>query len=90
MPLMILAAMMMAQAPAVQPLPAPAPALKKQKPRQICEDLSITGSHVQRHVCHDANVDGATLLGISRSLDGKATLNVPAGNRGDANMTPGG
>ena len=59
MALMILAAMMMAQAPAQAQLPQPAtaqqPAAKKQKPKQICEEMEITGSRSPRRVCRDAS-----------------------------------
>ena len=62
MSLMILAAMMMAQAPAAaeptsapQTIPAPATAAKKQKPKQICESIEVTGSRSKRRVCRDDN-----------------------------------
>ena len=65
MSLMILAAMMMAQAPAQAQLPQPAtaqqPAVKKKKPKQICEEMEITGSRSPRRVCRDA--DGNLDLG---------------------------
>lgn len=62
MPLMLLAAMMMTQAPsATQPAPAQPvqtqPAVKKQKPAQICESIEVTGSRSKRRVCRDANGD---------------------------------
>ena len=56
MSLMVLAAMMMAQAPAEaapQPAAAAQPAAKKQKPKQICEYIELTGSRSKRRVCHD-------------------------------------
>jgi hypothetical protein len=87
---MFLAAMVMAQAPAAaQPTPQ-SPVLKKHKPPQVCEDIDITGSRLQRHICHDANVNADALLGISNSLDGKAKLGAHAGDRGDSNTMPGG
>jgi hypothetical protein len=62
MSLMFLAAMMMAQAPAdAQPAPAQAPMTKKQKPKQVCEMIEVTGSRSKRRVCRDA--DGNLDLG---------------------------
>jgi hypothetical protein len=56
MSLMFLAAMMMAQAPAgaaPQPATAAQPAAKKQKPKQVCEYIELTGSRSKRRVCRD-------------------------------------
>jgi len=64
MSLMFLAAMMMAQAPAgaaPQPATAAQPAAKKQKPKQVCEYIEVTGSRSKRRVCRDA--DGNLDLG---------------------------
>lgn len=84
-------AAMMAQAPAAaQPPAAQSPVSKKHRPPLVCEDIDITGSHLQRHICHDANVNANALLGISNSLDGKAKIGAHAGDRGDSNMGPGG
>jgi len=91
MALMFLAAMMMAQAPSVAPPVAqPAVKVKKQKAPQICEDIELTGSRAKRHVCHDANVDAGTLLGVSHSLYGKGTSDNPGGESApSSSMTPG-
>ena len=88
MSIMILAAVMMAQAPAqVQP-PQPAnvqqPVAKKKKPKQICEEMEITGSRSPRRVCRDA--DGNLDLGpgiTSGSFDkasGQSSSGVPSGS----------
>ena len=57
MSLMILAAMMKAQAPAEavpqQPATQQRPAAKKEKPKQICEMVEVTGSRSKRRVCRD-------------------------------------
>ena len=59
MSLMLLAAMMMAQAPAQtapQSSPTQLPAAKKQqKPKQVCELMEVTGSRSKRRVCRDEN-----------------------------------
>ena len=58
MSMMLLAALMMAQAPAAAPAtvelaPVQAPAAKKQKPKQVCEYIELTGSRSKRRVCRD-------------------------------------
>lgn len=90
MGVMFLAAMIMAQAPsAAQPaLALPSIKVKKQKAPQICEDVELTGSRAKRHVCHDANVDTGTLLGVSHSFAGKGSMST--GNGGPANTGTGG
>jgi len=57
MPLMFVAALMLAQAaaPAAQPAP-PAPPIDvtgKRKPKQKCEFIEVTGSHTRQRVCRD-------------------------------------
>jgi len=53
--MMFLAAVMMAQAPAVAPpVVAQAPVAKKQKRAQVCEYVELTGSRSKRRVCRDA------------------------------------
>ncbi len=80
MSLKIVAAVMMAQAPAaVQPAPAQPQAVKKKKPPQVCEYLEITGSRSKRRVCRDA--DGSLDLGpgVSNSAFGKGTMQQQSG-----------
>ena len=80
MALMFLAAMMMAQAPSVaSSVTQPTVKVKKQKVPQICEDIELTGSRAKRHVCHDANVDAGTLLGVSHSIGGKGRIDQQDG-----------
>lgn len=90
MAVMFVAALMMAQAPAtVQPATAPPAAkVKKQKSRQICEDVQLTGSRAPRHICHDVNVDAGTLLGVSHSLYGKGTVDSPGGTEAPGSSIP--
>ena len=93
MSLMLLAAMMMAQAPiAAEAAPAPpAQAAKKQKPAQVCEYIEITGSRSKRRVCRDVNGDLDLGPGVSNSAFGKGTLRqesgapAPAGGPGGSN-----
>ena len=58
--ILFFAALTMAQttgssaAPAVQqPAAAQVPVAKKQKPKQICEMIDVTGSRARRRVCRD-------------------------------------
>lgn len=83
MSLMIVAAMMMAQAPAAAEPVAPAvPAAKKQKSRQVCESIEVTGSRSKRRVCRDANGDLDLGPGIhSGSVDGQSKIqSAPGGS----------
>ena len=87
MSLMILAAMMMAHAPAAaeQAPAAPAPAApvrvaKKQKPPQICEYIEVTGSRSKHRVCRDANGDLDLGPGVSSSLSNKGPMPQQSGS----------
>jgi hypothetical protein len=56
MPMLIVAALMMAQAPATaQPGAAQPTAAKTQKRAQVCEYIEVTGSRSKRRVCRDAS-----------------------------------
>ena len=89
MPMMLLAAMMMAQAPAAAPAAAVQPLkVKKHKAPQICEDIEITGSRSKRHVCHDADVDAGALVGVSHSMAGKGTSQSVANGSVSAGTLP--
>jgi hypothetical protein len=70
MPLMIVAALMMAQVSALAQ-PAPAPQAKKAKPAQICEYIEVTGSRSKRRVCRDAEGNLDLGPGVSNSGYGK-------------------
>jgi hypothetical protein len=75
MSMLLLAAMMMGQAPAAaQPAPVQQQAAKA-KPQQICEYIEVTGSRSKRRVCHDVNgsVD-LNAYGVSNSLFGKGKV----------------
>ena len=92
MPLMFLAAMMMAQAPATaEPATPPAPAAKKQKPPQVCEYIEITGSRSKRRVCRDADGNLDLGPGVSNSAFGKTRIQqqngapAPTGGPGASN-----
>jgi|1186.fasta_scaffold01331_1 hypothetical protein len=87
MSLMIVAAMMMAQAPAAaQPVATAAPAAKKQKPAQVCEYIELTGSRSKRRVCRDANGDLDLGPGIrSGSVDNQSKIQDSS-----TSATPGG
>jgi hypothetical protein len=88
MSMMILAAMMMGQVAAPpqspvmqQPTAAQQPATKKQKPKQVCETIEVTGSRSKRRVCHDegGNVDLAA-YGVSGSVAGKGHSDTTNGS----------
>jgi hypothetical protein len=77
MSILLLAAMMAAQAPtAVQPA---APVAQKEKPKQVCESIEITGSRSRQRVCHDvgsrANLEE---YGVSDSAFGKTGVHSGA------------
>ena len=78
MSMLLLAAMMMGQAPAAaQPAPVQQQAAKA-KPQQICEYIEVTGSRSKRRVCHDAgsNAD-LSAYGVSNSAYGKTRPTQP-------------
>ena len=81
MSMMFLAAMMMAQAPAAVQTPPSQPVAAKQKPKQVCENIEITGSRSKRRVCRDddGNLDlgpgvksGASGMPANQRLSGAA------------------
>jgi hypothetical protein len=80
MSLIVAVLLVSAQTPiAAQTAVAQAPAAKKHKAEQICEDIQLTGSRSKRHICHDANVDAGTLLGVSHSIGGKGKIDQQDG-----------
>ena len=48
--MLIIAAMMLAQAPVAA---APVQTVAKKKPDQVCQYIEVTGSHQRQKVCHD-------------------------------------
>ena len=48
--MMLIAALMLAQAPTVG---ATAQPVAKKKPEQVCQYIDVTGSHQRQRVCHD-------------------------------------
>jgi hypothetical protein len=87
MSMMFLAAMVMGQAavppqsPAMQqPVASQQPSMKKQKPKQVCESIEVTGSRSKRRVCHEegGNVDLAA-YGVSGSMAGKGHSDTTSG-----------
>jgi hypothetical protein len=89
---LFVAAMMLVQAPAVQPQPAQPVKAKKVKKPQVCEYMEITGSRAKQRVCHDADT-AADLsgYGVSNSLYGKGkTATENGGAVGTATGGPGG
>lgn len=76
MPMVLLAAMMMAQAPAAaQPSAVqPAVAAKKKKAPQVCEYLEVTGSRSKRRVCRDESGNLDLGPGVSNNAYGKARI----------------
>ena len=84
MSMMFLAVMMMAQAPAAVPTVPAQPVTAKQKPKQVCEYIEITGSRSKRRVCHDESGQLDLGPGVSNSAYDKTRINEPgsAVNRG--------
>ena len=75
MPMMLLAALMFAQAPAAaEPATAQPVKVKKQKPPQVCEYIEVTGSRAKRRVCRDAGGNLDLGPGVSNSAYGKARI----------------
>jgi hypothetical protein len=89
MSLMVVAALMMAQAPAAAaPTPAPPAAAKKPKTQQVCEYIELTGSRSKRRVCRDSEGNLDLGPGISDSGFGKDRSTQPtirSGGPGGAN-----
>jgi len=88
MSVMFLAAMMMAQAPAeaAPQAAAPAqPAAKKQKPKQICEYIELTGSRSKRRVCRDDDGNLDMGPGIKSGAYDKSSNQQSAGVPGSSN-----
>ena len=75
MPMVLLAAMMMAQAPAAAQPSAVQPALAaKKKAPQVCEYLEVTGSRSKRRVCRDESGNLDLGPGVSNNAYGKARI----------------
>ena len=71
MSILILAAMMMAQAPsAVQPPPEQPVKVKKHKPKQICETVDVTGTRVPQRICRNADDPAPMELDMSDATFG--------------------
>ena len=77
MSMMFLAVMMMAQAPAALPTVPTQPVTAKQKPKQVCEYIEITGSRSKRRVCRDESGQVDLGPGVSNSAYGKTRINEP-------------
>ena len=79
MPMLFVAALMMAQAPAaVQPAAVQTATAKKQKRPQVCEYIELTGSRSKRRVCRDASGNLDVGPGIrSGTYDPKASNQAP-------------
>jgi hypothetical protein len=72
MSILVVAAMMLAQAPAAAK--PDQPVTVKAKPKQICEMVEVTGSRSKRRVCRDATGNLDLGPGVSNSAYGKARL----------------
>jgi|GraSoiStandDraft_12_1057312.scaffolds.fasta_scaffold321289_2 hypothetical protein len=68
-----LAAMLLAGQPAIA-TESTAPAAHKQKPKQVCEYMEITGSRARQRVCRDAEGNLNLPAGVSDNAFGKANL----------------
>jgi len=68
-------ALMMAQAPASTPPATNQPVkIKKQKPRQICETVEVTGTRVPKRICRNADDPEPMNQDISDGLFGVAKV----------------
>ena len=74
MPMVLLAAMMMAQAPAAAQPSAVQPALAAKKAPQVCEYLEVTGSRSKRRVCRDESGNLDLGPGVSNNAYDKARI----------------
>jgi hypothetical protein len=85
MPMLMIAALMMAQAPAAaQAAPSQPTHAKAQKPPQVCEYMEITGSRSKRRVCRDASGDLDLGPGVSHSAFGKGQVDQQQGLSGSS------
>jgi hypothetical protein len=79
MSLLIIAGLMMAQAPsASQP-----PGAKRAKPQKVCEMVEVTGSRSKKRVCRDESGRLDLGPGVSDNVDTRGTLTQqPVGHTG--------
>ena len=86
MSILILAAMMMAQAPsAVQPPPEQPVKVKKHKPKQVCETVDVTGTRVPQRICRNADDAPPTDGDVTDSTFGLSKLNAAGAVRDGPN-----
>jgi hypothetical protein len=78
MSLLLVAGLMMAQAPAATQAPAAKPA----KSKQVCEMIEVTGSRSKKRVCRDSEGRLDLGPGVSNSAFGKAKANQQGGTGG--------
>jgi hypothetical protein len=89
MSVLVLAGLMMAQAPAATPPPAAQP----KKPKQICEMIEITGSRSKKRICRDENGVLDLGPGVSRGAPNAGMLHQAPSGTGEPlgqGATPGG
>jgi hypothetical protein len=89
MSLLIIAGLMMAQAPsATQP-----PAAKPAKPQKVCQMIEVTGSRSKKRVCRDENGVLDLGPGVSRGAPNAGMLHQGQSGTGEPagqGLTPGG
>ena len=67
--------LMMAQVPAtVPPAPDHPVKVKKQKPKQVCETVEVTGTRVPQRICHNADDPPPVEQDIRDSMVGLGTI----------------
>jgi hypothetical protein len=92
MPMMFIAALMMAQAPTAVSPTAPVPPIEikgKKKPRQKCEYIEVTGSRTRQHVCRDQFGDLDLGPGVSNAAANPGMMHsIPGAAKGGVGGTP--
>jgi hypothetical protein len=85
MPLMFVAAMMLAQAPAVAPTQ---PIIVNQKKKQVCEYIDTSGSRMRQKVCHDVGTPADTGAEAPSTNEGMFHAPPPAPAPGGVGAPP--
>jgi hypothetical protein len=91
MPMLLAAALMMAQAAVPPASPTVQPAqitVKKNKPKEVCEYMEVTGSHARQRVCHNSAGD-LELPGVSEAGPNPGMIHaIPGAAKGGLGGTP--
>jgi hypothetical protein len=92
MPMMFIAALMMAQAPTAVSPTAPVPPIEvkaKKKPKQNCQFMEVTGSRTRQRVCHDQFGELDLGPGVSNAAPNPGMMHaIPGAAKGGLGGTP--